>query len=272
LSRARAGLAALAGALALAGPAGAHAGFLMPDQFRYPACSMAAATATFSDRFPAPEVALESEAFALVGPDGLVEGFAPVYRDAALVRLAGVLPGPGVYRLTSGERFGRMGRVAVHAGRYERLGAVADDQQFAPGTQILSSQAVTVSEAYFGCGDSLRGPAGAPQGTLSIEPDVALLAPGGTAAGFTVRFGGAGIAPQEAYHLTAYGVYAGEGDGVPVTVGPDGRVLLIGLRPGIHALLVRHIAPAPEGAVSALRSYSAVLAFEMPAGDNQETD
>ncbi|MFN7053920.1 hypothetical protein [Hyphomonas sp.] len=267
MRRTRAALAALAGALALAGPAGAHAGFVMPDKFRYPACGMAAAIASFSDRFPAPEVALESGSFALVGPDGEVAGFGPVHRDAALVRLAGALPGPGVYRLTSGERLGRMGRVAVQGGRYVRLGAAADDPDFAPGTEILSSQAVTVSEAYFGCGDSLRGPALAPQGTLSIEPDSLLLAPGAAAAGFTVRFDGVGLAPQEAYHLTAYGAYAGEGDGVPVTVEADGRVMLAGLTPGIHALLVRHIAPAPEEAASALRSYSAVLAFEVAAAD-----
>lgn len=259
----------LATATLLAGaavPASAHIGFILPDSFDYPSCNSLGAVASFSDRFPAPEVALTSATFSLIGPDGTSAGFDRTTTDHAMTRLEGTLPSPGTYRLTSGERLGRKGEVARLDGRYIRLSVEPGEAaSLPPGTSRFSSQTATVSEAYVGCGGETSITHALPTGQLSIEPAQVRLKADAPAR-FTIRFGGEALVPDEAYLLSAYGAYSGEGDGRPVLAGEDGVVeIAAGLEPGIYALLVRHIAPAPDGSETVLRSYSTALTFEVIA-------
>lgn len=251
---------------AYAAPAASHVGFLLPDAFSYDSCSKIGAVASFSDRFPSPEIALTSDGFALIAPGGEQVPVDRATPDHAMTRLEAALDRPGTYRLTSGERLGRSGKVAVVDGGYVRL---PDDTGAGPAllddAVILTSQTATISEAYVSCGGDTSPPDLRPLGRLAITPDQVVIEDGGTAS-FRLTFYGKPIAPQETYLLTAYGEYTGEHkDGRPVAAAADGILRLDTLAPGIYTLLVRHIAPAPEGAATDLRSYSSALTFEVPA-------
>lgn len=229
---------------AFAPPAAGHVGFILPDAFSYDTCSAAGAIASFSDHLPAPEIALISDGFALITPDGESKPVDRASTDHAMTRLEASLGRPGTSRWTSGERLGRTGKVAVVDGAYVRLDAEADTGPApAGGAPILSSQTATVSEAYFSCGAEAGLPDLRPAGRLAITPEQVAL-------------------------LTAHGRYAGEHeDGRPAPATPDGMIRREPLAPGIYTLLVRHITPAPEGAATDLRSYATALTFEVRAAD-----
>lgn len=245
------------------GPAEAHIGFILPDAFDYRSCGHMGAIASFSDRFPAPEIVLASEGFRLIGPDGEAVAFDRIAPDHAMTRLEGSLTMPGTYLLTSGERLGRKAHVVRVEDRYIRLSSEpAENAELPAGAKRLSSQTATVSEAYVSCGGVAGLTSAEPAGRLSITPGQAQLKPG-MAAHFTIRFDGAPLQPAEAFLIEAYGAYAGAEEGRPVGVGADGMATFTDLDPGIYALLVRHIAPAPDGSDTDVRSYSTVLTFEV---------
>ena len=52
----------------------AHVGFLLPNTFHTSGDEILTVVASFSDRFPNPQVALRSEGFQIVKPDGTTAG------------------------------------------------------------------------------------------------------------------------------------------------------------------------------------------------------
>ena len=254
MKRAAFSLAAIAMTAAL--PAAAHTGFILPDSFDYKSCSGLGAIATFSDYFPAPEIVLTVPEFHLTGPDG-PRAFDRVSADHAMSRLEASLEVPGTYRISTGERLGRKGKVALVDGAYVRL----EGSESPPaGARVLTSQTATVSDAYFSCGGVTSAIDTSPPGQLGVTPLTEEDAPEGTRA-FRVTFDGAGFAPDEAYLIPAYASFAGAHDGQRVTVPKDGILRFERLVPGVYVLLVRHIAPAPHGAETDVRSHSTTVTF-----------
>ena len=245
-----------AAALAAALPASAHVGFVLPDSFAYKSCSGFGAIASFSDYFPSPEIVLSAE-FRLVGPQGQAIPLDQMTADHAMTRLEASLDMPGTYRITSGERLGRKGKVGLVEGEYVRL---EGNESLPEGARVLTSQTATVSEAYFSCGETNTAADTSPAGQLAVTSgqDVDSF---GQFRTFQVTFGGAPLAAREAFLIPAYASLAGVHDGAPLIVSPGGEIRLEDLAPGIYALLVRHIAPAPEGAETDVRSYSTAVTF-----------
>jgi hypothetical protein len=265
----RAAKAILAGAVAFAAalPASAHVGFVLPDSFAYKSCSGFGAIASFSDYFPSPEIVLSAE-FRMVGPGGAGIAFDRVASDHAMTRLEASLEVPGTYRITSGERLGRKGKVTRVDGGYVRLGGEdTDEAALPPGTEILTSQTATVSEAYFTCGGQDTAIDTAAAGQLAVTPGRE-VANSGNNRTFTVTFGGAPLAAKEAFLIPAYAAYSGAHDGDAVTVPEDGEIRFERLVPGVYVLIVRHIAPAPEGAETDVRSYSTTITFVVDAAQS----
>lgn len=260
LKAAMATLAIFSGAL----PASAHAGFILPDAFAYKSCSGLGAIATFSDYFPSPEIVLTAPDFRLIGPAGEV-AFDRVSADHAMTRLEASLDVPGSYRITTGERLGRKGKVTVQDGRYVRL---EGDETLPEGTPVLTSQTATVSDTYFTCGGNTTAIDTAAAGRLAIIPE-ADDGPAAQRRSFRVTFEGAAIEPEEAYLIPAYSAYGGAHEGEAVTFSKPGTLTLEDLAPGIYLLLVRHIAPSPETAETDVRSYSTTLTFAV--GSPHET-
>lgn len=263
----RAAKACLAGAAVLAAalPTSAHVGFVLPDSFAFKSCSGLGAVASFSDYFPSPEIGLLAE-FRLVGPEGEIVPFDRVASDHAMTRLEASLEVAGIYRITSGERLGRKGKVALVDGEYVRLGGEDGEAAALPsGAQILTSQTTTVSETYFSCGGQDTAIDMSPVGQLAVTPGKR-EDNSGQLRTFQVTFGGVPLAAKEAFLIPAFAAYSGAHESDEVTVPDDGEIRLEGLLPGVYALLVRHIAPAPEGAETDVRSYSTAITFAVDAG------
>lgn len=237
-------------------PAAAHTGFILPDSFNYKSCSGLGAIATFSDYFPAPEIVLTVPEFRLTGPDGPIS-FDRVSADHAMTRLEASLDIPGTYRISTGERLGRKGKVALIDGAYVRL---EGSEILAEGTRVLTSQTATVSDTYFSCGGVTSAIDTSPPGQLGVVPLTDEDAQEATRT-FRVTFDGAALSPDEAYLIPAYASFAGAHDGQRVTVQEDGMLRLKDLVPGVYVLLIRHIAPAPEGAETDVRSHSTTVTF-----------
>ncbi|MCI4646478.1 MAG: DUF4198 domain-containing protein [Hyphomonadaceae bacterium] len=254
-----------AAAVFLAAPAMAHAGFLLPNSFAVSEGATVSVQASFSDAFPNPDVALVSDHFAIHAPDDHVLAFDRIETLSALTVLEAALSEPGQYRLTTGERLGRKGEIARVSGDYIRLGANGVSRASVPGNaEILSAQTATVSEAFVTVGDVAPATHLQTSGRLSIslscgDPGCIKRAP--LQAGLV--FDQAPLAGADLSLITAYGKYRGLGDGVPFLTGPDGQTNLPLLPAGVYVLMARHIAPAPEGAQTDLRSYSTTLTFEI---------
>ncbi len=242
-----------------AGAAEAHVGFILPDSFHYEACGPVGAVAAFSDAFPAPEVALRSDAFAILTPSGERFGFDNVQSDHAITRLVARLETPGAYRLTSGVRYGRTGRVAVTEDGFKRLDA-ADQQESASSSRhaVLTSRAVTVSEASISCGARTADPREKTEGRLTIRPlsdhtaDMKQL--------FEIRYD-KGLRPVDEIRLVP--AYGRETENLAETLNTNAVLDLGRLLPGSYTLLVRHMAHAPADADVDLYSYAAALTFEI---------
>lgn len=243
----------------LAGSAQAHAGFILPDAFHAPACGPIGAVASFSDAFPAPEVALRSDTFAIITPAGERRTFDSVQSDHAMTRLVTQAEAPGTYRLTSGVRHGRTGRAVQTADGYLRLEDGEDPESLeASNAALLTTRAVTVSEVSITCGARPEQTRQQTDGRLAIRPMSEHLA--GISQVFEIRFGDA-AAPIDEIRLVP--AYRAETDSLADKLNARGRIDLGSLTPGPYTLLVRHIAPAPEEAGVDLYSYSTTLTFEI---------
>lgn len=247
-----------------AGTAAAHTGFILPDSFHYPECGKVGAIASFSDAFPAPEVALTSDAFSIISADGRHMDFDSVTADHAMTRLTATLNEPGSYRLTSGIRYGRTGRVEVTGGGFRRLPAEQDNANpSSPDAVILSSQAVSVSEVSISCGPDPEPDLRETQGRLSIRP--LSIPDASTPQAFEILFDGAPFQTEELLLVPAYAASGGPPVNLTDMLAGSGHLDIGVLKPGLYTLLARHIATAPPQADTDLFSFSTALTFEIPA-------
>lgn len=245
----------------VAAPALAHAGFLLPILNDADGTGDVIIEASFSDVFPVSEFPLVSDNWAMIGPDGTSQQLDPIAETDSRTLLQVTLQAPGIYRFTTGERLGRTGEIAFMDGNYIRIGSDGVPREDLPeGADILSSQTATVSDLYL-----RRGAGGgfSPTriGRLAITPltDPTRITPGDTLT-LEVTFDGAPLANQP---LSVFATSSAP-EGIEHATGEDGRFSLP-ITPNESALvLVRHIAPAPRGADTDLRSYSSTLTISAP--------
>lgn len=250
-----------AAALFVAAPAFAHAGFLVPINEAPDANGEVLLNATFSDAFPAMEIGLKSEAWVIVTPDGDRKDFDRMAERPDRTILQATLDENGLYRLSSGERLGRKGEVARIGDGYFLLGGDGLTKETLPdGAEILTSQTATVSDIYLGRGDGPSASLESEIGRLAIRP---VADPAGLRAGerfeADILFN---AAPLAEYDITFFSPSSSreEGEaGTSLTTDESGRVAFTPDEPGKYLLMVRHIAPAPEGAETDVRSYTTTL-------------
>jgi len=247
---------AAASLLPIAAPAFAHAGFLYPIVDRSDGSGEILLEASFTDTFPVPDIALESPGWAIIAPDGTQRQFASVSVTEEATRLRAVLDQEGTYRFSSGERLGRKGEVAFVNGEYVRIGEDGTPRSALPqDARVLTSQTATVSDLYL-----RRGEGGAfsalPAGRLTIRPlsDPTELQPGETLE-VEISFDGA---PMANTPLIVHTTQA-HSEGRAERTDTKGRFALPVTDEEGALILVRHIAPAPPGATTDVRSYTTTL-------------
>ncbi|MEM7768207.1 MAG: DUF4198 domain-containing protein [Pseudomonadota bacterium] len=247
--------------LPVAAPAFGHAGFLVPVLDDSMESGEVILHASFSDTFPGSDIALKSEAWTIIHPDGTTGAFDRLVERPAHTILQATLTAPGTYRLSSGERLGRKGEVAKIGDAYVRLGRDGVAAEDLPdGATVLTSQTATVSDIYISRGEPGGDALGAQIGDLAITPH---SIPAGLSANeaFTadIRFRGEPLPAALVTHFRPSGSREEEDPATQLTTSETGSIEVSLAEPGEHLLMVRHLAPAPAGSETDVRSYTTVL-------------
>ena len=246
-------------AMTLAGAAQAHSPYLLPSTFDVSDRKLVTVQGSFTESFFTPEVVMKSDAWAVVGPDGVRKPLTPTnLHELALVEVP--TEAPGTYRVTSGQRTGRTAKAVLVKGEWEFL----EDPSKAPaGTTPVDMQSLTLADVYV--------TRGAPN-TAALAPIgkglefVAVTHPSeittGQDAKFVVLFDGKPVKGQ-AITLNGADDHYAEAKTAPVTVTSDdqGRFTVKIARSGVYQIQSRYrVAPTATDATG--HSYTYALTFE----------
>lgn len=256
-----------AATLVFAAPAFAHAGFIVPITDSRDDAGKIRFHATFSDDFPQMEIGLTSDAWIIIMPDGERAEFGRLAERPDRTILEATVEKDGLYRFSSGERLGRKGEVALIDGAYFLLGRDGLGKETLPdAADVLSSQTATVSDLYMAFGEGPHEFLESEFGRLAVQP---VKSPAKLRVGdrfeADVLFDGA---PLCDYDVTLFSPGSSRDEGEPDTVlttNESGRLSFAASAPGEHLLMVRHIAPSPDGAQTDVRSYTTTLTLLVEA-------
>lgn len=260
-SRTRAAMLAATTAFFFAGQVQAHMPYLLPSVFDMGKRGHVLVQASFSDNLFIPDIAMRDAPFHLIGPDGKEGPVGTVshLRDASMFEAD--MQAEGTYRLTSGQRFGRKGKMYRAGDAWKMAG---HGQALPAGAELVEVQSATLAEAYVTRGapsDAALAPRGV---ALEIQ---ALTHPNGVGRdgemAFRILFDGQPLAGADVTVLRGAGAYDGRKVAAQVRSGADGRFTFRPDDAGIFLVMVRHRAAAPAGAETPYRSYTYTLAFDV---------
>lgn len=248
-------------ALAASAPAWAHMPYVEPGLFDLGPRDKVSIEASFSEDAFRPDIAMKDAPFEITAPDGKVTRLgAPLFTaDRTLVEAA--VPADGVYRLSSGQRLGRMGKMFRSGTEWKMAG---EDGAPPAGAETAAVQSTTLADAYVLRGKPTGLGALAPRGkALELHP---LIDPTAYAAGapaqFEALFDGKPLAATNVTLWREAGLYDGRKQVAEVKTDAAGRFTVTAPDAGRYLLLVRHRAAAPSGAAAPFYSYTVTLAFE----------
>jgi uncharacterized GH25 family protein len=242
---------------AVAAPAAAYTTYLEPDTF-WPEGREVQVEAAFASQFFTPHIALASE-FQTIAPNGARITFDRVEVASQATTLQTDLPAGGTYRITTGERLGRVATMVAVDGQWREL---AQGEAPPEGADTTTLQTVMVADVYITRGQVSREVVDAPIGRLAIRPvthpnqvlaangfEVEVLFDGQPMANSAIVLYGAGDADTD---LDRYAV-----------TNEAGRARFTFDAPGRYLIAARHRADAPPGSEAAVRSYTTTLTFEV---------
>ncbi len=215
---------------------------------------------SFAEDAFVPEVAMRDAPFHLVGPDGSDLPTHPVTHLRDLTLFEAALPGDGTYRVTTGQRAGRKGKMF-------RKGAVWTMQgEGGPppaGVDLVEVQSMTLAEAYVTRGQPSDGalkPKGAGLEIQARTHPSQIVA--GSTADFVLLFDGKPLTQTDVTLFRSAGTYDGHKIAAQIKSGADGRFSLTPGDAGTYLILVRHRDAAPADSETPYRSYTYTLAFD----------
>ena len=241
-------------------PTAAHVPYVLPSAFDAAGRDRVTVQASFTEDAFRPEIAMKDAPFEITGPDGkTVRLAAPTLTtDQAIVEAT--LPADGVYRLSSGQRIGRMSKM-YRTG--EAWTVVGEGEAPPAGATSVDVRSTTLADAYVVRGKPGASGALAARGkALEIHPlgDPSSYAPG-AAATFEILYEGKPLAGEPVTMFREAGFYDGRKQVAVVNSDKAGKVTLTPSDAGRYLMLVRHRAATP-GAVDAYSSFTVTLAFE----------
>lgn len=251
---------ALAALSLCAAPAAAHMPYLLPGLFDAGSRDRVTVEASFTEDAFRPEVAMRDAPFEVTAPDGRTTRLAAPVLAGDRTLAEAPLPTDGVYRLSSGQRAGRMGRMYRNGNGWTMVGEGAAPPK---GATLVDVRSTTLADAYV-----LRGRPGAtgaltPRGrALQIHPlaDPTAIAPG-AAVRFAILYDGKPLAGVPVTLYREAGFYDSRKQAASTTSDAAGTVAITAPDTGRYLMLVRH-RPATPDADGSHASYTATLAFE----------
>jgi uncharacterized GH25 family protein len=252
--------AAAAGAVLLGGAAQAHMPYLLPTLFDLGRGDHVTVQSAFGEDAFVPEVAMRDAPFHLIGPDGVKANVGtPTYlRDLSIFEAD--TKAEGTYRLSTGQRLGRKGKMFEVGGVWKMRG---EDGNAPAGVTEVDVQSTTLAEAYVTRGktnDTALKPIGTALEVQAITHPNAITS--GEGAKFRLLFDGKPLAGSEITLFRAAGNHDGRKIAGQVKSAADGSFTLTPQDPGIYLLMVRHRTTAPSGSETPYRSYTYTLAFD----------
>lgn len=251
-------LAAIFAAACLIAPTAlAHSPFLLPNVFATDERDHVTVQGSFTEAFFQPDVAMKSDDYNVVGPDGVKTALTPTYfKDVAILEVP--LAADGTYRISTGARVGRTAKAYEKDGNWEFLepGEAAPDGATAVDMVSLTSADVLVTKG------KPSGAAPAPTGKgLELLPVQDAAAAAGSAVTFRLTFAGEPVADQAVALHRAGEAYSGTAP-TEVKTAADGTVTFTPDAAGIYLAMTRHrVGPEAEGGPH--RSFTAALTFEV---------
>lgn len=241
----------------LAAPAAAHMPYVLPSVFDAVGRDKVTIEASFTEDAFRPEIAMQDAPFEATGPDGrTIRLGAPVLaHDLTMVDVP--LPADGLYRISSGQRVGRLGKMVREGDGWK----VVDAHAPPPGAAPVDVRSTTLADVYVLRGKPGAGGALKPRGTaLEIHPlgDPASYAPG-TPARFEILYDGRPLATEGVTLFREAGFYDGRKQVGTATPDAAGQVSFTPPDAGRYLMMVRHRV-GPTGGVAT--SYTVTLAFE----------
>lgn len=252
----------LAGLLALAAPGAAlaHMPYLLPNMFDAGNRDHVTVQGGFAEDAFVPEVVMKSDAFHVRGPGGVTPIAAPTYlRDMTVFEAA--LPAKGTYRISSGERFGRKGKMYKAPDGQWTMGGEGGSPP--AGVTLVDVQSMTQADVYVTRG-APSAEVLAPTGkNLELQPvthpsEIYAKAP----AKFVLLFEGKPVAGATVEVFRAAGLYDGKKLAAQAKTDAAGGFSITPPDAGTYLALIRYRTAAPAGAETPYRSYSYTLTFE----------
>lgn len=239
----------------------AHTSYMLPNIFAANLERHVTVQSSFAEEFFRPEIAVDSDDFHVILPDGQRAEFENVSKHRQLVVLESPIAEEGTYRFTTGVRHGRVGKLAMVDGEWQ---PVRGDDVPANASDVKTSQTETVADVYISKKAPTRAPVDMSIGRLVIQPvthpsDIYL----DTGFAFKILFDGQPLGNQPISVDRGGARYDAEKYHEEVTTEADGSIALSFDRPGIYVVMTRHRADAPAGAETDIRSYTTSLTFEV---------
>jgi uncharacterized GH25 family protein len=242
------------------GTASAHMPYVLPTMFELGKADHLTVESSFGEDAFVPEVAMRDAPFHLVGPDGKVSPVGSIISLRDLSVFEADIKVDGTYRVTTGQRFGRKGKMFREGDKWLMQDEGADTK---PGIQEVEVQSATLAEAYVTRGQPTDGALKSSGKALEIQ---ALTHPNAITAGsdaaFVLLFEGKPLAGAEITLFRSAGYYDGRKVAAQVKSDATGRFTLKPEDVGTYLILVRHRSAAPAGAETPYRSYTYTLAFD----------
>lgn len=244
----------------LSAGAQAHMPYLLPNVFDLNTRNHVTVIASFTDALFVPDIAMKSDAYAVITPSGERVPITQIQYLKDLAVFEVTTREAGVYRITSGERLGRKSRMWKQPdGNWKFV----DEREPAPAeVKVVDVQSVTTADVYVTRGKANR---------TALEP---------SGKGVEIRLHTLPhemVAKQsvkaellfEGKALADVGVdfYRGALEGInakPVAAArsdAQGQIAFTLPEPGTYLALIRHRTESPAGAETAWRSYSYTLTF-----------
>ncbi|MDR7155797.1 putative GH25 family protein [Sphingobium xenophagum] len=252
--------AALLLTLTVASAASAHMPYMLPTLFDVGNGDHITVQSAFAEDAFLPEVAMRDAPFHLVGPDGTDLPTGPVTHLRDLSIFEASIPTDGTYRVTSGQRAGRKGKMFRQGDTW----AMRGEGGAAPvNAEQVEVQSMTLADAYVTRGQPTEAALKPIGKALEIQ---AITHPNGIVAGsdasFALLFDGKPLANAGITLFRSAGLYDGRKVAAQVKSGTDGRFTLKPDDAGTYLILVRHRSAAPAGSETPYRSYTYTLAFD----------
>lgn len=251
------GFAALMGGTTAAS---AHMPYVLPTAFDVGNRDHVTVQSGFGEDAFDPDLAMRDAPFAILLPDGSAGQIGPVTYLRDLSIFEADLKTSGTYRITTGQRLGRMGQMFKSGDVWVMRGEDGDPPV---GAAPVAVQSTTLAEAYVTRGKPSTA-ALAPRGqALEIQ---AVTHPSdivsGSSANFVLLFDGKPLAGSDVTLFRAAGAQDGRKVAAQTKSDAAGKFTLKPDDAGRYLILVRHRTTAPAGAASPYRSYTYTLAFD----------